>query len=732
MTMQNNDGFDADALIREILGGDSTPTPTKRPWEGYAESDLRQHWRAGHLTEAEWQAELEARGKTAQQARDIMAYQKTVGVDAKGQLTSSEQRAITALAESRAAAAPKPDIDSWENPTLAAQGRSSITGEPFAGGTAGTGAVAAPTPTSSSSARTSTGSSGGSGGSTATSAPAAPPPPLRNSAADLANRGAVKVGSTPVLEGQQYRRVNEVVQDTDGRWYVVDPQGNVISGPYPNQTQANTANVYSELGPAITSNKYAAIGQAALDGPLRRRVSQGSGQNASLNLDDIIGLTHQSGDQAGEYMGSTSAFGSPVDVLRGNAGLPDYGGMYEVPGGGFTGRMFGDDGQEMAIGMSGPSQSGTHYGSHAQMMLAPYLSQSQIDRINPDKYSEIALRLGTLRDQGLLQDGAAMTPTSKGGKSADSAAQAANYSLLTGDPWEIDTLPMPMAGGGEVNLSPDWTAFMEQEALMNGAPWDPMGWLRSLGLPTSGNIRYNPYANLDASQVQDRRPSAYASGGTATVAEPSVIRGLQSGRNYGVLGAAPERVSGLGTNRLSIRPLGNQQQQQAANRYEQLIASRLGPNTPSALQMAQRQRELAEPRVTYQPAPLAWADQGAQIIDGLLQMPNGSFGTPIWNDDGSFKTWAMRRQNDVDIRPMNGIPDWMDRQRAQRGGRPGRGQMGNETYTSQSGPTPNIYAMGGDVVFQPSMPASSRPSYLRALSAGIRRQMKVPMPAVAV
>lgn len=514
------------------------------------------------------------------------------------------------------------------------------------------------------SSRASSGS-GGSGGGGSAAAVATPPAPLRNSAEDLANRGAIKLGTTAVLDGTQYRKPPEVVQAPDGQYYVVGPGGMPIQGPFPNQAQANRANVYVESGPAVTTNKYAALGEAARQGAGRQRVSAGSGQGAAIKLDDIIGATYSRDDLPGDYLGSTNAFGSPVDILRG--GVPDYGGMYEVPGGGYTGRMLGEDGREVAIGMSAPSQTGnTGVGSHAWTTFSPYLSQSQIDRIDPNKYAELALKLGSLRDQGLIQQADTMTPNNRGGRSSDSAGQAANWAALGMDPWELDMLPEP-----------------------------------------------------------------YADGGSFMVREPSVIRGLQSGRNYGVMGASPERVT--------ITPTGTQGQQQQANKYEQLIANRLGPVgstraspvTDTSLAQAQRQLEINNPRVQYQTPPNPYASQGWQIVDGLLQRGDGSFaGTPIWNDDGTFRQWAIRRprwhHRDV-MRQMAAIRAMYGDEEEEPGD-----EYWPDIQPAPTSPTPNIYARGGEMIFRPEMPASSRPAYLRALSAGIRRTMKLDTPAVAV
>lgn len=290
--------------------------------------------------------------------------------------------------------------------------------------------------------------SGGSpstGGASSTAAKAPPPPP-RDSASDLANRGAVKVSSTPVLEGRQYKRVNEVVEAPGGGWYIVDPEGNVLSGPYRTQTEANAANVYTNVGPAITSNPYARIGEMALMGPNRPRVAPGAGLSTTVGLDNIIGATAQRGEQTGDFLGATQAFkgiaGGPVDITRGL--IPDYGGMRNVSDaagnavGGYTGRVTNDQGQEVAIGMSGVNP---YNSSQFQQAAAPYLSASQINRIDPADYNEVVLKLLALRDQGVIQQ--ADTDLTKGN-------QAKNWAALGMDPFDIDVLPEPMARGGSI------------------------------------------------------------------------------------------------------------------------------------------------------------------------------------------------------------------------------------------------------------------------------------------
>lgn len=547
MTMFNPDDF-----INNVLNGEEEEK--RRDLQGYDEATLRHMWRAEAITEEQWKAELVARGASAQQAATEIAIAKNVGLSTaaatKGQLTASEAAAVSAIKSVPVAApstptpaAPPPvggGLGALTGGLLGPVQSSALTGGPnFVGGPsphilfngqqyplpAGTtedspivqvtindlnrkasaSGQASGTPTSSAvqpsggygsqpSSAYKTSSSSGGGGSSASSssaAPKAPPAPLRNSAADLATRGAVKVGSTPVLEGQQYRKVNEVVEAQDGQWYVVDPQGTPVSGPHPNQTQANTANVYSDLGPAVTSNKYAAIGEMAQQGANRPRISAGSGQDATISIDDIIGASSARGTEKGDFMGSLQSDYGPLDITKG--GIADYGGLRDVSNADNDAMMYsgrtGTESGEIGIGASAIQQSGTNYGSQFHTALAPYLSQSQINRIDPSKYDQIALNVNALREQNLLNQ--ADTDATK-------SYQASNYTALTGDPYEMDLLPEPMAFGGQIATGFGRAANMARQPMMSRPRMQQQPQIHPGGMP-------NPYANLG--EVQTPRPA---------------------------------------------------------------------------------------------------------------------------------------------------------------------------------------------------------------------------------
>ena len=98
--------FDDPQWVKDFIaantgGAGATPTPARRPLQERSSSELRQLWRAGRISEDEWRGELQARGSSAQGAADEIAKQKTTGVSTaastRGQLTASEQAAVTAL-----------------------------------------------------------------------------------------------------------------------------------------------------------------------------------------------------------------------------------------------------------------------------------------------------------------------------------------------------------------------------------------------------------------------------------------------------------------------------------------------------------------------------------------------------------------------------------------------------------------------------------------------------------
>lgn len=605
------------------------------------------------------------------------------------------------------------------------------------------------------------GSSGG-GGSSAPAAPAVPPPPLRDSAQDLKNRGALNVSGTPVLEGQQYAKTNEVVQSGDGQWYILSPQGTPVSGPYPNQTQANTANVYSMLGPAATSNASTNFGQAALQGPNRQKVSQGSGMDQAASIDQMISNTYSKDVQPADFIGAAQTHLGPVDVLRG--AIPDYGGMRGVNNaegmavGGNTGRINTENG-EVAIGTSSIGQTGTQYGSQAQSAFAPYLSQSQIDRIDPAKYNEMILKLGTLREQGLLNQ-------------ADTAAtksnQAGNYTALTGDPYDLELLPETYAEGGDIQFSPEWQQYLEGEQQQGSIPMpfkynptaqlDPSqavfqpGWNQppngqingvfanwaAQNPPTWGGDTAGGYANgyaewlptgarsgawASEAALDYMPPQTYAQGGGFTVKEPSVIQGLQSGRNYGVMGASPERVT--------ITPTGTEAQQNQAGRRESVIAQMLGGGRPQAPQIPQG--GMPNPTPISRPAPpAAW---GGELVGGTTLMGTTPDNRPRMIASLRDGKWDWNGRNMPSLSEVLANLPWRDENQNGVDDRD-EGMGGGNGMPQTPGIIPNIYAQGGQMNFQPQMPqpmapqrpGMTSPDVLNALAMGVNKRRKILMP----
>lgn len=697
--------FNPDEWIRDTLGGGSA---TRRPLEGYSESELRLKWRAGQITDAEWEAELVGRGATPQQAKEQVAIQKNTGVSTaaatRGQLTPGEAAAVEAI---RAAAPPPPPAAAapgatpgaaiFNQPTTMptslasrmqqarAVGMNPLRPADEAIGPAGRtvdqirgteylseaerqwylaqiGSTPSPSPSTPMSSAAASGGSGGksAGGVSTSAASAVPKPPLPNSREDLISRGAVQVGTTPVLEGQQYRRVNGVIQAADGSWYIVDPQMQPVSGPYPNQTQASAANVYSDIGAAVTTNPYASLGSMAAMGAARPRISAGSGMDATASIDDVIGATHSRNDMRGDFLGSIQPFqsglGKPLDVVRG--AIPDYGGLRDVSDAygniqSFTGRTTNDLGQEIAIGTGNTS---------AQDLLFQGLKASDVAKMSPEKMTQAQQAISAMRQAGTMPDLGAL-------------ASQWGYSLND--------------AGSPVDVSSSvYTPFEQEYAKVMKA------------------IGQDPYA-------VDTLPETYATGGSMTVREPSVIRGLRSGRDYGVLGAAPERVT--------IQPMGSQAQQRQANTYEQSIARNLGQRVVQPMGGMIRQdpamaplRHSPDDPVVTRPAeiPPYLANMGGAYGEDdsnvYVDTPMGRrlAAQPRYNPDGSFAGWTRFLQRPAplrDVDPANGIPDIYERVgRDNRYG--GIGDGGNGYSMSQ--PVPRVMAYGGEVVSMPTPPTA--------------------------
>lgn len=566
-------------------------------------------------------------------------------------------------------------------------------------------------------------SGGGSGGASST-APVKHPP-LPNSLQDLRNRGALGSNTRPFLEGQQYARPNETVQATDGQWYNVDPQGNPVGGPFPSQTAAGQANVFQQMGPAVTSNQYANIGTAALQGAARPRVAPGSGMNASVSLDQIIDASMRSGDQRGDFIGSAqqwqTGLSNPTDIALG--GVPDYGGMRPVLDAAgniqsYTGRTLNDAGQEIAIGVG----SGTQ-----QSLLDSGLPASIVSKLDGNAAAQAQMVIDQMRQAGTMPDLAALQSQSRYYNSQSASPYATELAkvrqALGMDPYELDLMPDTFAGGGGM-----------------------------------------------------------------TVREPSVIQGLQTGTNYGVLGAQPERVE--------IEPLGTPAQQQQAQGVESMIAQALGGRPMARGEqmrmtrgepamgrspVAQGMRSTGIGRNRFAPAPVApapapalapapvtprpalpnpWANIGVTLQGGNLYSnmggtkekldaegnvlvpgtPGKLFAMPRYDEAGNFLGWARMRQPQIDLRafidenPRNGRDDRLE------DGDPAT----NPPQSPANSPIPNIFATGGSMTMQPQpvstpFPAGggmggsrpkpfTNPAILEALAKGVNKRARLMLP----
>jgi hypothetical protein len=425
--------------------------------------------------------------------------------------------------------APPPDRDSWENPAMQAQNRSTISGDPF-GQAAGTppappppvAGKSAPVTTSGSKGGSSGGGSsrsssgGGSAGPVAIAEPAMPPPPPPPTPQEQFTQGG-GVFQKPGLginEGQQYER-NDVQRLGDGMFYVVDPRGNgrVVSGPFESQAAASQANVYSMTGrPGISATSdFSSTANAVRQGLPQERVPGG------MDLDQIIASTFTKGNQTGDIMGSANlpdGLGR-FDVTRGN--YSELGGLRDVTNGAgevqsYTGQIPGN----IAVGQGAPD---------ANFLQQNGIPESVFAKMNPEQMRLMGHNIEMLRSQGNMPDLASL---------------ASQY-----DP-KTSGQNLKIAGSVE---TPYEIALKKLMAQID-QPLEMMG-------------------------LEQPQPPEFAQGGSMTVSEPSVIQGLLSGRPYGVMGASPEKVS-------NITPLGSEQDQRRAGGIESSIAQMLGGAQPMA------------------------------------------------------------------------------------------------------------------------------------------------------
>ena len=125
--------FDDPQWVKDFIAANTGGAgATPRPQEAQSTTTLRHMWRLHRLTDAEYEAELSARGMTA----EAIAREKTVGISTaastRGQLTGSEQAGMNAIRDLPAATAtPAPSA-----PVAAANALASATAGGTAGGTA--------------------------------------------------------------------------------------------------------------------------------------------------------------------------------------------------------------------------------------------------------------------------------------------------------------------------------------------------------------------------------------------------------------------------------------------------------------------------------------------------------------------------------------------------------------------------------------------------------------------
>jgi hypothetical protein len=417
--------------------------------------------------------------------------------------------------------APPPDRDSWENPAMQAQNRSTISGEPF-GQVAGTppappppvAGKPAPVITSGNKGGSSGGgssrSSGGSSSGAAMAEPVMPPPPPPPTPQEqfLQGGGVMQKQGLGINEGQQYER-NDVQRLGDGMFYVVDPRGNgrVVSGPFESQAAASQANVYSMTGrPGISATSdFSSTANAVRQGLPQQRVPGG------MDLDQIIASTFTKGNQTGDIMGSANlpdGLGR-FDVTRGN--YSELGGLRDVTNGAgevqsYTGQIPGN----IAVGQGAPD---------ANFLQQNGIPESSYAKLNPEQIRMMGHNIEMLRSQGNMPDLASLAsqydPKQSGLNLKDFGS--------TPNPYEMALKKL--------------MAQIDQ-------PLEMMG-------------------------LEQPQPPEFSQGGSMTVSEPSVIQGLLSGKPYGVMGASPERVS-------NITPLGSEQDQRRAGGIEYAIAQQMG------------------------------------------------------------------------------------------------------------------------------------------------------------
>ena len=201
-------------------------------------------------------------------------------------------------------------------------------------------------------------------------------------------------------------------------------------------------------------------------------------------------------------------------------------------------------------------------------------------------------------------------------------------------------------------------------------------------------------------------PETYAQGGSMTVSEPSFIQGILSGHKYGVLGASPERVS-------NITPLGNEQQQRRAGAQESWLAKMLGGAGGG---MAPQPGVLPgeEPQSGKRFMPYGEGD----FASGWMPQPRGEKRFAPWGEEDRWPgggDWPIdRNDNGIDDREEEWTkPDGSKYKRKSR----------HEPIPRPTPPTPNVFAQGGSIAYNPQYDPLVLEMQARAINRRARKML---------
>jgi len=424
--------------------------------------------------------------------------------------------------------------------------------------------------------------------------------------------------------------------------------------------------------------------------------------SGSTKLDGLLAGLSSIGRAGGAAGAQTGPPGAPTGQgVPTGQGTPTGQGAPQPPAGsaaGFKGTPPGPGWQKI-FADNGIAPGGS--GSYASLGLDSNTGASTLHNINAVTNAGMPGQMiqhinpGLLAEQNLALYG--MKPT--GDMSKDLAA------ALDIEAYKKAQWAMPGATAGSVSAALDYAAS-QKSAERNKLLGD------LLGHPMDGS--YGKSGGMGDI-------AGFARGGNMTVNEPSVIQGLVSGKNFGVLGADPQGEQ------VSITPNSGPAGQNLAAGRERMIASFLnGGNSQVPIGIP--------PGETAEPPPLGgYANIGGYIDpDGTLRFPSKSgTGTSqmygVWNP--IHNQWAVRGRpslRDLMAKFMdfidedeNGIDDREEGNRGDRGG------------MAPNRPTPNIYAEGGQMNFAPAgmqSPGMTNPTTLEALARGVNRRRRLMIP----